>query len=122
MVFTLGQEEYGIGIQKVPELRSYETVTRIVNAPEHIKGAFTLRGFIVPIIDLRDKFTLGTPSHDQFTVVIILNKARLVMGMVVDSVSDVIRCKPEQIRPAPETGLVLDNDSRPAWVRWTNAC
>ena len=110
LAFTLGQEEYGIDIQKVQELRSYETVTRIANAPEHIKGVVNLRGIIVPIIDMRIKFNLGTPSYDQFTVVIILNIASRVMGMVVDSVSDVITLKPEQIRPAPEMGSVLDTD------------
>jgi len=106
--FTLEQEEYGIDIQKVQELRSYDTVTRIANAPEHIKGVVNLRGIIVPIIDLRIKFKLGEPTYDQFTVVIILNLASCVMGMVVDSVSDVIALTPEQIKPALEMGSVLE--------------
>ena len=108
--FTLGREEYGIDIQKVQELRGYDTVTRIANAPEHIKGVVNLRGIIVPIIDMRIKFNLGTPTYDQFTVVIILNIGGRVMGMVVDSVSDVITLKPEQIRPAPSMGSVLDTE------------
>lgn len=110
LAFTLGEEEYGIDIQKVQELRGYDTVTRIANAPEHIKGVVNLRGIIVPIIDMRIKFNLGTPTYDQFTVVIILNIANRVMGMVVDSVSDVITLSPEQVRPAPEMGSVLDTD------------
>ena len=108
--FTLGQEEYGIDIQKVQELRGYDTVTRIANAPEHIKGVVNLRGIIVPIIDMRIKFNLGTPTYDQFTVVIILNIGGRVMGMVVDSVSDVITLKPEQIKPAPAMGSALDTE------------
>jgi purine-binding chemotaxis protein CheW len=108
--FTLGQEEYGIDIQKVQELRGYDAVTRIANAPEHIKGVVNLRGIIVPIIDMRIKFNLGTPTYDQFTVVIILNIASRVMGMVVDSVSDVITLTQEQIKPAPAMGSVLDTD------------
>ena len=108
LAFTLGQEEYGIDIQRVQELRGYDTVTRIANAPEHIKGVVNLRGTIVPIIDMRIKFNLGTPSYDQFTVVIILNIGSRVMGMVVDSVSDVITLTPEQVKPAPEMGSVLD--------------
>jgi len=108
--FTLGREEYGIDIQKVQELRSYETVTRIANAPSHIKGVVNLRGIIVPIVDMRIKFSLGTPVYDQFTVVIILSIAGRVMGMVVDSVSDVITLSPEQIRPAPTMGSALDAD------------
>jgi len=108
--FTLGEEEYGIDIQKVQELRGYDTVTRIANAPEYIKGVVNLRGIIVPIIDMRIKFKLGAPSYDQFTVVIVLNIAGRVVGMVVDSVSDVITLTAEQIKPAPEMGAVLDTD------------
>jgi purine-binding chemotaxis protein CheW len=108
LAFTLGEEEYGIDIQKVQELRGYEAVTRIANAPEFIKGVVNLRGIIVPIIDMRIKFNLGTPSYDQFTVVIILNISGRVMGMVVDSVSDVITLTTEQIRPAPDMGAELD--------------
>ena len=110
LAFKLGEEEYGIDIQMVQELRGYDTVTRIANAPEHIKGVVNLRGIIVPIIDMRIKFNLGTPTYDQFTVVIILNMASRVMGMVVDSVSDVITLSPEQVKPAPEMGSVLDTD------------
>ncbi|MDW5442258.1 chemotaxis protein CheW [Polaromonas sp. SM01] len=110
LAFKLGQEEYGIDIQKVQELRGYDAVTRIANAPEHIKGVVNLRGIIVPIIDMRIKFKLGTPTYDPFTVVIILNIASRVMGMVVDSVSDVITLTPEQVKPAPEMGTVLDTD------------
>ena len=108
--FTLGHEEYGIDIQKVQELRGYDTVTRIANAPEHIKGVVNLRGIIVPIIDMRIKFNLGAPTYDPFTVVIILNISDRVMGMVVDSVSDVITLKPEQIKPAPSMGSMLDTE------------
>ena len=108
--FTLGQEDYGIDIQKVQELRGYDTVTRIANVPEHIKGVVNLRGIIVPIVDMRIKFNLGAPTYDEFTVVIILNIGGRVMGMVVDGVSDVITLKPEQIKPAPSIGSVLDTE------------
>jgi purine-binding chemotaxis protein CheW len=110
VTFRLGDEEYGIDIQKVQELRGYDAVTRIANAPEYIKGVVNLRGIIVPIIDMRVKFNLGTPSYDQFTVVIVLNIRGRVVGMVVDSVSDVITLTADQIKPAPEMGSVLDTD------------
>src|SRR4051812_18923399 len=90
LAFTLGSEEYGINILKVQEIRGYDAVTRIANAPDFIKGVINLRGVIVPIVDMRIKFNLGTPTYDQFTVVIILNIDNRVVGMVVDSVSDVI--------------------------------
>ena len=110
VTFTLGQEEYGIDIQKVQELRGYDAVTRIANAPEYIKGVVNLRGIIVPIIDMRIKFQLGAPTYDQFTVVIVLNIGGRVVGMVVDSVSDVITLSAEQIKPAPEMGAALNTD------------
>ncbi|MDP9604099.1 chemotaxis protein CheW [Variovorax sp. NFACC27] len=110
VTFKLGEEEYGIDIQKVQELRGYDAVTRIANAPEYIKGVVNLRGIIVPIIDMRIKFRLGEPTYDQFTVVIVLNIGGRVVGMVVDSVSDVITLTAEQIKPAPEMGSVLDAD------------
>lgn len=108
--FTLGEEEYGIQIQKVQELRGYDAVTRIANAPDFIKGVVNLRGTIVPIVDMRIKFNLGAPTYDQFTVVIILNIDNRVVGMVVDSVSDVITLNPDQIKAAPEMGIALNTD------------
>ena len=110
LAFKLGEEEYGIDILKVQEIRGYENVTRIANAPEFIKGVINLRGIIVPIVDMRIKFNLGEPSYDQFTVVIILSIAGRVMGMVVDSVSDVTTLHPDQIRPAPQMGSALNTD------------
>ena len=110
LAFTLGSEEYGIDILKVQEIRGYEAVTRIANAPEFIKGVINLRGIIIPVVDMRIKFNLGTPTYDQFTVVIILNIGGRIMGMVVDSVSDVTTLMPDQIKPAPEMGTAFNSD------------
>lgn len=110
LAFTLGKEEYGIDILKVQEIRGYEAVTRIANSPDFIKGVVNLRGIIVPIVDMRIKFNLGEPTYDQFTVVIILSIAGRVVGMVVDSVSDVITLSPDQVKPAPEMGTALNTD------------
>ena len=108
LTFTLGNEEYGIDILKVQEIRGYDTVTTIANAPEFIKGVINLRGIIVPIVDMRIKFKLGNVTYNETTVVIILNIAKRVVGMVVDGVSDVTTLKHEEIRPAPEFGSNLD--------------
>lgn len=108
LTFSLGQEEYGIDILKVQEIRGYDAVTYIANAPEFIKGVINLRGIIVPIVDMRIKFNLGNVIYNEFTVVIILNIAHRVVGMVVDGVSDVTTLKPEEIKPAPEFGTGLD--------------
>lgn len=110
LAFKLGKEEYGIDILKVQEIRGYEAVTRIANSPEFIKGVVNLRGIIVPIIDMRIKFKLGEPTYDQFTVVIILNIMGRVVGMVVDSVSDVITLTPAQMKPAPDIGTTFESD------------
>jgi purine-binding chemotaxis protein CheW len=108
LAFTLGGEEYGIDILKVQEIRGYDTVTRIANAPPFIKGVINLRGHIVPIVDMRIRFNLDAVNYDAFTVVIILNVASRVVGMVVDGVSDVLTLDAGQIRPAPEFGAACD--------------
>ncbi len=108
LTFTLGHEEYGVEILKVQEIRSYEAPTTIANAPPFLKGVVNLRGVIVPIVDMRIKFGLSKAEYNQFTVVIILNVAHRVVGMVVDSVSDVLQLSGEQIREAPQFGASLD--------------
>jgi purine-binding chemotaxis protein CheW len=108
LAFTLGAEEYGIDIQQVQELRGYEAVTHIANAPEFIKGVINLRGVIVPILDMRLRFGLKDPAYDQFTVVVILKVKGRTIGLVVDSVSDVAALAPEQIKPTPEFGAAMD--------------
>lgn len=102
LTFTLGSEEYAIDILKVQEIRGYEQPTLIANSPPFIKGVINLRGIIVPIVDLRIKFKLGSVEYTPFTVVIILNVAGRVIGAVVDSVSDVISLNRSQIRQAPD--------------------
>src|SRR3546814_422455 len=108
LTFTLGAEEYGVDILKVQEIRRYDTVTRIPDTPDFIKGVVNLRGTIVPVIDLRQKLKFERADYDAFTVMIILNIAKRVVGMVVDSVSDVMQLSAEQIRPAPEFGASVD--------------
>ena len=107
LIFTLGNEEYGIDILKVQEIRGYDQVTRIANTPAFIKGVTNLRGVIVPIIDLRVKFSQQSVSYDENTVVIVLNFGQRVVGIVVDGVSDVLSLIAEQIRPAPEFAVTL---------------
>ena len=110
LTFRLGSEEYGMDILKVQEIRGYDSITQIANAPEFIKGVVNLRGIIVPIIDMRIKFELGNVEYDQFTVVIILNVSGRVMGIVVDGVSDVISLDLDQMRATPEFGSVIDTE------------
>ncbi len=108
LTFVLGEEEYGLEILKVQEIRGYDAVTQIANTPEFIKGVVNLRGKIVPIVDLRIKFHLGKVEYNEFTVVIILNLNGRVVGIVVDGVSDVMALKDDQIRDVPSLVTSID--------------
>jgi purine-binding chemotaxis protein CheW len=112
--FALGTEEYGVDILRVQEIRSWEPVSRIPNVPFYEKGVVNLRGSIVPIIDLREKLYLKFTEYTPLTVVVVLqtsdgNKTR-TMGVVVDSVSDVITVNKTKIQDAPDFGQKVDNE------------
>ena len=110
LAFKLAGEEYGIDILRVQEIRSYEAPTRMANTPAFVKGVINLRGVIVPIIDMRLKFSLAQSNYDDFTVVIVLNIGRRVVGIVVDGVSDVITLTPEQLHPVPAFSSAIDSE------------
>ena len=107
--FVLGEEHYALDIISVKEIRGYEPVTKIANAPPFIKGVINLRGDIVPIIDLRIKFNVGNADYNEFTIVIMLNVLDRIVGIVVDGVSDVIRLTDDEVRPPPEFGVAFDS-------------
>lgn len=110
LAFTLGEEEYGLDLLQVQELREYEKVTQIANAPAFLKGVVNLRGIIVPIMDMRIKLGFDNVIYNELTVVIILNIRGRTVCMVVDSVSDVINLSPQDLKPAPEMGTVVGAD------------
>ncbi|WOI37268.1 chemotaxis protein CheW [Alteromonas sp. CI.11.F.A3] len=107
--FVLADEHYALDIKTVKEIRGYEQVTKIANAPAFIKGVINLRGDIVPIVDLRLKFNVGEATYTEFTIVIMLNIQDRIVGIVVDGVSDVIRLMEEQILAPPEFGVAFDS-------------
>lgn len=113
LTFSLGRQEYGIDIRNVREIRSYEAVTQIANAPAYLKGVVDLRGTIVPIIDLRTRVGLANVDVDERTVVIIVDINGRMTGVVVDGVSDVLTLTASQIKPAP----TLSGDARHAYIR-----
>ena len=110
LAFKIANEEYGVDILRVQEIRSYEKPTTIANAPEHLKGVVNLRGVIVPIVDLRIKLGVGVDEvrYDHLTVVIVLNIGKRVIGVVVDGVSDVLTLEPSQLRPVPALASNFD--------------
>lgn len=112
--FVLGKEEYGVDILRVQEIRSWEPVSRVPNVPPYEKGVVNLRGAIVPIIDLRERFSLSKVEYTPLTVVVVLqtgsgNHTR-IMGVVVDSVSDVISIEKTEIQGAPDFGTKVSNE------------
>ena len=109
LTFVLGEENYALDIMTVKEIRGYEQVTKIANAPDYIKGVINLRGDIVPIIDLRIKFKVGQATYDEFTIVIMLMIGDRIVGIVVDEVSDVIKVGTTSIKPPPEFGVAFDS-------------
>jgi purine-binding chemotaxis protein CheW len=104
--FMLGSEEYGVDIQKVQEIKGWDTVTRVPYSPHYVLGVINLRGSIVPVIDLRIRFGLEEIPHDATTVIIVVHvpgeRGERTVGMVVDAVADVYDVAGENIMPPPE--------------------
>ena len=108
LTFTLGNEEYGVAILTVQEIKGYVPATPIPHTPAYIKGVMDLRGVIIPVLDLRRKFGLPTQEYDQFTVIIVVKVRSKVLGLVVDAVSDVLSIKNGEVQAAPEFGAQVD--------------
>ncbi len=108
LTFMLSEEQYAVDILCVEEIRSWENPTKIPNSPHYVKGVINMRGVIVPIIDLRQKFSIGKPEYSETTVVIVLTIATAesskTIGFVVDAVSDVLNAELTDIKPAPAFG------------------
>lgn len=112
LTFELAGESYGVEILKVQEIRGWEAVRDIPNTPDFIKGALNLRGAIVPIVDLRERFGMEKTEYSPVTVVIVLcvenSLGSNVMGIVADAVSDVLDIKVEDIKDSPKLGSKID--------------
>jgi len=108
LTFSLDNEQYAVDILCVEEIRSWEQPTKIPNAPGYVKGVINMRGIIVPIIDLRLKFTIGEAVYLETTVVIVLTYQEdgdsRTIGFVVDAVSDVLNAEQHDIKPTPAFG------------------
>lgn len=102
LAFRLADQDYGIAIAKVQEIREWSKVTPLPNSPSYIKGMLNLRGAIVPIIDLRLRFGLPAMDYDALTVIIVVNVGGRMAGIVADTVSDVVSAGPDRRRAMPE--------------------
>jgi len=108
LTFVLGNETYGVDILRVQEIRGWSAVTKIPHAPPHVLGVLNLRGSIVPIVDLRMRFTLDRAEYTAVTVIIVVSvvsaAGRRDFGVVVDGVSDVVDVDTEEVKAAPDLG------------------
>jgi purine-binding chemotaxis protein CheW len=109
VTFTLGAAEYGIDIMVVREIKGWTDTTMIPNAPAYVRGVVNLRGVIVPIFDLRARFDMGLTVPTKMHVVIIVAAGTRTVGLLVDTVSDIISIDPKAIRPVPEMGLPTED-------------
>lgn len=110
LAFTLGNEEYGIDILGVQEVRFFEAPTYIANAPAYVLGVQNMRGAVVPIIDMRLRFGVASAPYDSRTVTIVLNIENYVVGVVVDAVTDIVRLERDQLRTVPQCNSTFAND------------
>lgn len=108
LTFTLQDEQFGIEILRVQEIKGFTRVTPIPNMPRCIKGAMNLRGTVVPIVDLRVRFGMPEREYDSFTVIIVVNVGEKVLGLVVDTVSDVLSVETEELEASPDLGPGID--------------
>lgn len=108
LTFRLAEEEYGLEILRVQEIKGYSKVTPLPNTPPEIKGVMNLRGAVVPIIDLRTRFGLRESEYNRFTVIIVVTIGNKVVGLVVDAVSDVLNVTAREVVPTPDLGAGVD--------------
>lgn len=115
LTFMLAGEEYGVDILRVQEIKGWDRVTPIPNTPDFMRGVINLRGTIVPIIDLRLRFSLTPLEYGPTTVVIVLkvhgHDRERIMGIVVDAVSDVYNVPADELQPPPDFGVTVSIES-----------
>jgi purine-binding chemotaxis protein CheW len=108
LTFRLRDEEYGVEILKVQEIKGYTAITPVPNTPAYLKGVMNLRGTIVPVVDLRAKFGMEAAEYTAFTVIIVLTVGTKVVGLIVDAVSDVLNIPKTDIQATPDFGAQVD--------------
>ena len=108
LTFTIQDEEYGIEILRVQEIKGFSKIRPIPNAPNYIKGVMNLRGTVVPVLDLRARFGMMEAEYNQFSVIIVVSVGSKVVGLVVDAVSDVLNISKDQVEETPEIAGDID--------------
>lgn len=109
LTFTVGAEEYGVDIMMVREVKGWSDTTRLPNSPAYVRGVLNLRGIIIPIFDLRARFTGELTAANEKHVVVIMAVGSRIMGVLVDTVSDILTVPQGDIKPAPDGHADADN-------------
>ncbi len=114
LTFSLAQEQYGIGILKIKEIIGMMPITTVPRTPVFVRGVINLRGKVIPVIDLRLKFDMEKNDYDERTCIIVVeidsDEMTVLMGIIVDSVSEVLNIQESDIEPTPGFGNTLDTD------------
>ncbi len=108
LTFRLGDEEYGIEILKVQEIKGYAPVTPVPNTPAYVKGVMDLRGTVIPVLDLRGKLAMPEAPYNPFTVIVVVTVGSRRIGLIVDGVSDVLNIPPTEMQAMPDFGSSVD--------------
>jgi purine-binding chemotaxis protein CheW len=108
LMFQLGSEDYAIEIRHVLEIKAYTAITPIPNAPAHLKGVMNLRGSIIPVVDLRERFGMPAGNYDKFTVILVVSVQEKTSGVLVDAVTDIVELPTSQVDPPPDLGVHVD--------------
>jgi len=110
VTFSIGEEEFGVDILKVQEIIRMMEITKVPRAPEFVEGVINLRGKVIPIIDLRKRFGLSARGHDKHTRIIVIEINNMIVGFVVDSVSEVLRIPFSTVEPPPPVVSGLESE------------
>jgi len=110
VTFSIGEEEFGVDILQVQEIIRTMEITNVPRAPEFVEGVINLRGKVIPIVDMRSRFGLESKEHDKYTRIIVIENDMIIVGFVVDSVSEVLRLPAAQVQPPPPVVAGMDSD------------
>ncbi len=110
VTFSIGDEEFGVDILKVQEIIRTMEITKVPKAPPFVEGVINLRGNVIPIIDLRKRFGLDTREHDKHTRIIVIEIHNMIVGFVVDAVSEVLRIPANTVEPPPPVVSGLESE------------
>ena len=110
VTFSIGEEEFGVDILSVQEIIRMMDITKVPRAPDFVEGVINLRGKVIPIIDLRRRFGLATRDHDKHTRIIVIEINNMIVGFVVDSVSEVLRIPASTVEPPPPVVAGLESE------------